>query len=110
MTSSSGHTSESDCDMRDNNTTLMITSQGTHVESNQTQAHIDLNAKKRKVTQTERLCVTCNGILFGPKTLCECCAGCCNSAECRASEHLLAKAVKKREAQVEDHEEDWYGC
>jgi len=44
--------------------------------------------------------VTCNEKLTGQKTLCECCAGCCSSPDCRAGDHLLAKELKRRQAQV----------
>ena len=87
MTSSSGH--DNDSEMKDSNA-LTVYSQ--HADA------IDTHAKKRKAE--DRLCVTCNEKLTGQKTLCECCAGCCSSPDCRAGDHLLAKELKRRQAQV----------
>jgi hypothetical protein len=95
MTSSSGQTIESDCEMKESN--ALVTSLQ---ETNQIQEHSDTSAKKRKVT--ERLCVSCNEILTGQKTMCQCCAGCCNSTECRSQDHIMVKQLKQREKQMDE--------
>ena len=92
MTSSSGHAIENDCEMKD---ALTLYSQETH----QIQEHNDASQKKRKAL--DRLCASCNKILTGQKTLCQCCAGCCDSAECRSMEHIMVKQLKERESHAD---------
>ena len=57
----------------------------------------EIGGKKRKLSRDKKQCVKCGEILVGcnRKTVCKCCAKCCESFECRAESHKQQKIVRK---------------